>query len=229
MNIKLSLGNLSSLESEVLVVVAVNDGNKQAPQASLLASDPRSLAAASPLLSSDITGNALELTWLYAPQGVKAKRLLVIGGGKADKFDPNTLRNIAGAAVRALKPKKLKSLAIALPENAPHHFTDANWVRALAIGALVGDFDPNYYHSDRKDESVSELTIIAPLGRRQQSPPGRARRRPHHRRVAELYPRPGQRARQPDDAHHPRRTRQEDVRRGRARLRGPLAPTRSRN
>ena len=45
------------------------------------------LAAAADLIASgEVTGKMLETTLLHKPQGLKAKRLLLIGGGKAKKF-----------------------------------------------------------------------------------------------------------------------------------------------
>ncbi|MGB9406167.1 MAG: leucyl aminopeptidase, partial [Terracidiphilus sp.] len=37
-------------------------------------------------------------------------------------------------------------------------------VRAAVEGALVGDFDPDTYRSDRKDQSVESFTLAAPAG-----------------------------------------------------------------
>jgi len=37
-------------------------------------------------------------------------------------------------------------------------------VRTLVEGALVADFDPDTYRSDRKDLSVKEITVVAPSG-----------------------------------------------------------------
>jgi leucyl aminopeptidase len=34
-------------------------------------------------------------------------------------------------------------------------------VRAIVEGALVGNFDPDYYRSDRKDQKIDALTILA--------------------------------------------------------------------
>src|SRR5262249_47227726 len=86
-----------------------------------------------------------------------AKRLLLIGGGKANAFSPTELRKLAGAAVRALKPRNLRSLAFLLPDGIPA--VDA--VRAVVEGAIVGNFDPDTYKSDRKDQSVQSLTVVA--------------------------------------------------------------------
>jgi leucyl aminopeptidase len=99
---------------------------------------------------------------LHRPANVKAKRALFIGGGKEAKFNPNDLRKIAGAAARHLKSKNIRKLAIALPTDV--HFHADNAVRAAVIGVIVGDFDPDFYKSDRKDQRIESLTIVAPSG-----------------------------------------------------------------
>jgi leucyl aminopeptidase len=150
----------SQVETECLVVVALDRGEKEKPSPKLALEDPAVGQAAQEILASgEINGKILESAMLYRPQGTKAKRLLIIGGGKADKFTPNELRKIAGTAVRYLKPKGIRSLAICMPEGT--HFHPENMVRAAIIGALIGDFDPDTYKSDRKDQGIQSLTIVA--------------------------------------------------------------------
>ncbi len=72
-------------------------------------------AAADLIASGEVTGKMLETTLLHKPQGLKAKRLLLIGGGKAKSFSSYELRKLAGAAVRTLKAKDLKSFAFVAP------------------------------------------------------------------------------------------------------------------
>ena len=105
----------------------------------------------------------LEATLLHKPQGLKAKRLLLIGGGKATKFTSSELRKIAGAAVRALKAKDLKSFVLV----APSGVDDA--AKSIVEGAVVGNFDADYYRSDRKDQKIDELIIATPKGANQRS------------------------------------------------------------
>src|SRR6201993_3897583 len=53
--------------------------------------------------SGEITGKSLETTLLHAPAGFKAARLLLVGAGKREQFNPTTLRKVAGVALRFLK------------------------------------------------------------------------------------------------------------------------------
>jgi leucyl aminopeptidase len=163
MNITLSLSPAAQLETECLAAVVLDGsenarGDKDKPEAFFLTSDKGVQQAAADLISSgDLTGKTFETTWQHKPAGVKAKRLLLIGGGKAKKFSSSDLRKLAGAAVRALKSRNLHSLAIAAPDTIPAEEA----VHAIVEGALVGDFDSDTYKSDRKDQRIDSLTVVA--------------------------------------------------------------------
>src|SRR5207244_1387465 len=61
--------------------------------------------------SGEFSGKSGELVVLHQPQGLSAKRLVAVGGGKKDKFDGGALRKAVGSAVRSLKQKGVKKLA----------------------------------------------------------------------------------------------------------------------
>ncbi len=88
---------------------------------------------------------------------VKAERILLVGLGKLTTAE---VRKAAGAAVRFAKPRKLRELSLAIPEG----LDPAAAARALVEGAYIGDFDPDTYRSDRKDQSIEQLTIVAGSG-----------------------------------------------------------------
>src|ERR1700722_6939752 len=62
--------------------------------------------------SGELTGKMLETTLVHFPQGLAAHRLLVIGAGKKAKLGTADLRRIACAAVRFLKSRQVKSIAL---------------------------------------------------------------------------------------------------------------------
>jgi len=158
MKTSLSLSPAAQTETECLVAIVLDRGEKDKTDVFVSTADKAVQQAAADVLSAgDVSGKNFELTWLHKPAGVKAKRLLLLGGGKAEKFSSSDLRKLAGAAVRALKPRKLRSLAFVLPDAVPAE--DA--VRAVVEGAIVGDFDPDTYKSDRKDQRVESLTVVA--------------------------------------------------------------------
>src|SRR5216684_9232123 len=153
----LSLSSAAQLETECLVAVVLDKGEKDKTEAYVSADKAIQQAAADLISGGDITGKTFEVAWLHKPAGLKAKRLLLIGGGKAKKFSSSDLRRLAGAAVRALKPRTLRGLAFVLPTEIPAE----EGVKAVVEGAIVGNFDPDTYKSDRKDQNVESLTIIA--------------------------------------------------------------------
>ena len=167
MNTKLSPSVASQLETDCLVVVVLDrskedhrEKDKPAPAVEC-ADDSVRKAASDVIASGEVTGKAFETTLLHRPAGLKAKRLLLVGGGKAKNFSAAELRKLAGAAVRTLKSKSIRSFAFAFPANGIAAGISANdGVRAIVEGAFVGNFDPDYYKSDRKDQKIDELTIV---------------------------------------------------------------------
>jgi leucyl aminopeptidase len=163
MKITLSLSSPAQLETECLATVVLDRsenarGAKEKAEAFLSAADKALEQAAAEIVSSgDVTGKNFEVTWLPKPNGLKARRLLLVGGGKAKKFSASDLRKVAGAAVRALKSRNLHHLAFVAPDG----MAAEEAVRAIVEGALVGDFDSDTYKSDRKDQKMESLTVIA--------------------------------------------------------------------
>ena len=157
MNLKLSLDPASQVDTEVLIVPVLDHGVKNKHEGRAAAGDDAVRNAAKELAAAnELAGKAYETVLLHKPQGLKAKRLLFVGGGKAATFTPYEIRRQAGAAVRFLKAKNFKRFAVLVPD-----FADAaGATRAVVEGAYVANFDPDTYKSDRKDQSVEELTIV---------------------------------------------------------------------
>ncbi len=162
MNTNLSSAAPSQLETDCLVVITLDQHEKDKPSPSVESTDAAVREAAKEVISSgEVTAKPFEITLLHSPAGLKAKRLLLIGGGKAKNFSVAELRKLAGAAVRTLKGKSIRSFAFALPENG---VPAPDSVRAIVEGAFIGNFDPGYYKSDRKnkdtDQKIDALTIV---------------------------------------------------------------------
>jgi leucyl aminopeptidase len=165
MRTELSFANFAGIDTELLAVLAVDTQTDKGPDAkpapALLTSDESvKTSAAAVLASGEFKAGANEMLLLHAPAGLKARRLLLVGLGKQAKATAHGVRNAAGAAVRFVKPRGIRSLAFALPEIESIALPAA--ARAAAEGAFVGDFDPDTYRSDRKDLSVQSFSVVAP-------------------------------------------------------------------
>jgi leucyl aminopeptidase len=157
MNTNISSSAPSQVETECLVAVVLDRGEKDKPAATVETTDAAVRDAAKDVSASgEVTGKSCEATLLHRPAGLKAKRLLLVGGGKARNFSAADLRKLAGVAVRTLKGKSIRSFAFALPENGVEAI---DGVRSVVEGAFVGNFEPDYYKSDRKDQKIDDLTI----------------------------------------------------------------------
>jgi leucyl aminopeptidase len=163
MKTTISLSTPAALETESLVAVVLDhstpspgDKNKK-PELKIAASDAALQSAAADLLASgEVAGKSFETNLLHKPAGLKAKRLLLISGGSSRSFSAYDLRRLAGVAVRTLKSRGIRSFAFV----APAGIGAEDAVRAIVEGAHVGNFDPDYYRSDRKDQKIDALTVV---------------------------------------------------------------------
>jgi leucyl aminopeptidase len=160
-----SFAPISGIATELLAVLAADTqttkGPEAKPQPALLTTDAAVQAAAAGVLETgEYKAGANETVLIHAPAGLAAKRLLIVGLGKLAKATVHGVREAAGTAVRFAKPRGIRDIAIALPEDfsegLPHAVT-----RAAVEGALVGDFDADTYRSEREDQSIQCLTIAA--------------------------------------------------------------------
>ena len=138
---------LEQIDADALVVLAF-DGKKE-----------ERFGAGDLAEAGEISGKPLEMTLLHHPPGVLAKRVLVAGAGKPEKFDPAELRKLAGAAVRFLKGKSVKRIALALDEG----LSGTEFVRAAVEGAILGDYEPDRLKTGDDKKSVDSF-IVAPAG-----------------------------------------------------------------
>ena len=158
MKTNLSFSNPAEVETDCLAVVVLDRGERDKTDIFAdIADNAVKEAAKDVIASGEATGKPLEITLIHKPAGLKAKRLLLLGGGKTGKLSAFDLRKLAGAAVRSLKGRGLRSFALAIPQS----LQADEAVRAAIEGAFVGNFDPDYYKSDRKDQKIDALTVVA--------------------------------------------------------------------
>ena len=107
--------------------------------------------------SGELTGKMLEFTLIHGPAGLKAARLLLVGAGKREQFNSATLRRISGAALRYLKARSVKNLALLVREGDAKEES----AQAMVEGALAADFESDKYKTDKKnDKRIDCLSIV---------------------------------------------------------------------
>lgn len=115
--------------------------------------------------SGEFKGCAAEHVLIHAPAGLAAARLVLMGCGKAAECTPAVLRKVAGAAVRHIRSKAVKSAAmlLSIPAGSPAASPDAS-IAAMVEGALLGDYEPDFLKSGEssRDKRLSSFAVIAP-------------------------------------------------------------------
>jgi len=158
MKTNLSFANPAEVQTECLVVVALDRGEKDKTEVSVETNQSEIKDAVADVIASrEVTAKIFEATLLHHPAKLKAKRLLLLGGGKAKSFSSFELRRLAGAAVRTLKARGIRTFAFLAPNN----IAGEDAVKAIVEGAFVGNFDSDTYKSDRKDQTIDALTVVA--------------------------------------------------------------------
>ncbi|HTW66581.1 MAG TPA: leucyl aminopeptidase [Bryobacteraceae bacterium] len=137
MDVKVEAGKLAEVDSDALVMLGFEGPPPETPAADQV----KDLYD-----SGEFSGKALEVAILHRPTGLKAKRLVLAGGGKREKFDPAELRKLAGAVIRAIKSKGVHSVTLVLDEP----FRSDDFTAAAVEGAVLADVENDRYKTDPK-------------------------------------------------------------------------------
>jgi leucyl aminopeptidase len=168
MRTEISFAPIPGIATELLAVLAVDTQTTNGshadhgaePRPMLLTADAAVQAAAAAVLASgEYKAGTNETVLIHAPAGLAAKRLLIVGLGKLARVTVHSVRDAAGTAVRFAKPRGIRELALALPLS--DVLSSVASARAVAEGAFIGDFDPDTYRSERKDQSVETFILAA--------------------------------------------------------------------
>jgi leucyl aminopeptidase len=146
MQITVATQKFTALETEALVTYAFDQDDRVsgvlAELDAVSGGRIKSLAE-----SGELTGKMLEMTLVHQLPGIAARRVLIVGAGKADKFTRAELRRVAGAAVRHLKARAVKHMVFLAREGQ----RDAAAAQAVTEGLLLANFDPDQYKTDKKN------------------------------------------------------------------------------
>ena len=143
MDTKLLYQPLDKIEADAVAVVLFE--NEAAPAELKFASTWLDELRA----SGEFSGKTDEMAVLHQPQGIPAKRVVAVGGGKRDSFD---LRKAAATVTRAVKQKGVKTLAWWLNGMDPE---------AAVEGAILGNFEPDQYKTANQGKSLEAFHVVA--------------------------------------------------------------------
>jgi leucyl aminopeptidase len=149
MDIRLETKKLGEVDSDALVIVGFEDTPPDGPAAGQVKEFYD---------SGEFSGKALEIAVLHHPAGHSAKRLVLAGAGKREKFNAAELRKLIGATVRSLKAKGIHSITLALDEA----FRSDDFAAAAVEGAILADLENDRYKTDPKknEKHVDSFAVL---------------------------------------------------------------------
>jgi leucyl aminopeptidase len=87
---------------------------------------------------------------------LKARRLLLVGAGEAGDYKLGHVSQMAGTAVRTLRSKNVKTIAVV-----PRASADAEQTAATVVqGAFIGVFDPDKYRTVEKEQKMVDRLVV---------------------------------------------------------------------
>src|ERR1700752_4957977 len=158
MQVEASRGPIEELDVQALAVAVFK--NEKAGDGFVKKLDELSGGLVTSALDADeFSGKEGETAYfhLVGNNKLKARRLLLVGVGEASDYRNAEVSQMAGTAVRSLRSKNAKSIAVV-----PRFSGDAQEATAAAVeGAFISLFDPDKYRTvDKEEKTVEKLTIV---------------------------------------------------------------------
>jgi leucyl aminopeptidase len=94
----------------------------------------------------------------HNPKGLRARSLLLVGGGKTSKFTPARLREIAGAGIRVARSSVSRNVAFLCRMIQPVGLA----ARVVTEGAVYADYQSDLYKTrDKEERDIGRLLILS--------------------------------------------------------------------
>src|SRR6185436_1413751 len=109
--------------------------------------------------SEELKGKEGETVFLHlvGNSEIKAQRLLLVGVGERAEYTTTQVSQMAGTAVRALRGKNAKSIAVV-----PRLDGNAEEIASVVVeGSFISLFDPDKYRtSDKEERLITRLVVV---------------------------------------------------------------------
>ncbi len=112
------------------------------------------------LALKEFNGKKDEEVTLYDVPDLKARRVIMLGLGKAEKLDLEALRCMAGRTVKSCIKKELADLWFAVPAAAGIGLEMAAVLEAMQEGALLGNHIFNKYKVENKKTALRQIIFL---------------------------------------------------------------------
>lgn len=158
MQVESNRGPIEELDVQALAVAVFK--NEQSNEGFLKKLDELSGGLVSSALEAEeFSGKEGETCYfhLVGNNKLKARRLLLVGAGEQADYKTGQISQMAGTAVRSLRSKNAKTVAVV-----PRASGDAEQTAATAVqGAYIAVFDPDKYRTIEKEQkNIDRLVVV---------------------------------------------------------------------
>src|SRR6185503_3329790 len=157
MQVEANRGPIEELDVQALAVAVFK--NEKAGEGFVKKLDELSGGLVSSALDAEeFSGKEGETAYfhLVGNNKLKARRLLLVGVGEESDYKPANVSQMVGTAVRSLRSKNVKSIAVL-----PRASGDGGETAATAVqGAFIALFDPDKYRTVEKEEKKIDRLVV---------------------------------------------------------------------
>lgn len=157
MNVEGTPGPYQEVDAHALAIAVFKDEN--ADSGFLKDLDAATGGAVKSVIDSEeFKGKEGETSYLHLrpAEGLKARRLLLVGVGEKTDYNAARVSELAGTASRFLRGKNVKSIAVV-----PRLETDPELIAARVVeGAIIGLFEIDKYRTSDKEQKVIDRLLV---------------------------------------------------------------------
>ena len=160
MKVKVSKGNVATIETDALIV-NLFEGVKKPAGATGSVDTLLDGIISQLILEGEVTGKKNEATLIHTLNKMPASRVMIVGLGQKSKFSPDVLRQVLGTAMRRLRGLKVKRVVSIAHGAGIGEMEPAVSSQAITEGAILGLYKFDKYKTLLKNQaSIDELTIV---------------------------------------------------------------------
>jgi leucyl aminopeptidase len=113
--------------------------------------------------SEDFKGKTQESLLIYTNKLIPSKRILLVGLGKKDDFNPEKIRTTIGAASRKIKDLGIKELGVFFESFTFGKFKADEIAQAIIEGMILGSFKNTNYQTEDLDKikTIEQVTVFS--------------------------------------------------------------------
>ena len=161
MDIKLLLSRVEDVETDALISIGLEQPEGQPiPRPLSDLNEATGGWVEEAYASSEFKGKAYDTASIFRPAGLKAKRLVVAGAGKQEKFTNSEGRRAVAAAARAAMKMGARNIAVYAPD------LQAEAVAAIVEAVVFAGWEPDALKTSNDKKSIDSCAVVVPGGSR---------------------------------------------------------------